>query len=45
MITTCWSEDPMERWEVPVMRELFFTLGRWNAISGNGSTQIAGKPD
>jgi len=23
MITTCWSEDPKERWELSAMRELF----------------------
>jgi len=27
MITTCWNEDPVKRWEVPAMRELFSTLG------------------
>jgi len=39
MITTCWSEDPKERWEVLVMHELFLTSGLRNANSGNWSAQ------
>jgi len=38
MITTCWSEDPKERWEVPAIRQLFSTLSLqdvWSASSGN----------
>jgi len=27
MITTCWDKNPEKRWELPVMRELFSTLG------------------
>ena len=40
MITTCWSEDPDRRWEVPAVCDLFSTLslqevrnvrqGNWN---------------
>jgi len=39
MITICWSDDPTKRWEVPVMRELFLTVGLRNANSGNWNAQ------
>jgi len=35
MIATCWSDDPKKRWEVPVMRQVFLTLGLRNANSGD----------
>jgi len=35
MITTCWNGDPVKRWEVSAMRELFSTGNRSAQNTGN----------
>jgi len=42
MITTCWNKDPVKRWEVPAMRELFSTLGPREVLNVEAGQQRRG---
>jgi len=43
MITTCWNKDPVKRWEVPAMRELFSTLGPREVLNVEAGQQRRGR--